>query len=91
MSAAEFNLSDRGRVSVNSKGLGRAGNMAISSDEINLNEGKITATSIITWNDRIKVNEKAEALHQAQLASSHSQDFNHPFYRSPFVLVGKWL
>ncbi len=34
---------------------------------------------------------KAEALRQAQLALLKSQDFNHPFYWSPFVLVGNWL
>ena len=34
---------------------------------------------------------KAEALRQAQLALIKSQDFNHPFYWSPFVLVGNWL
>ena len=34
---------------------------------------------------------KAEALRQAQLALIDSQDFNHPFYWSPFVLVGNWL
>ena len=34
---------------------------------------------------------KAEALRQAQLNLIQSQDFNHPFYWSPFVLVGNWL
>lgn len=34
---------------------------------------------------------KAEALRQAQLKLIHSPDFNHPFYWSPFVLVGNWL
>ena len=34
---------------------------------------------------------KAEALRQAQLALIKSKDFNHPFYWSPFVLVGNWL
>lgn len=34
---------------------------------------------------------KAEALRQAQLALIDSEDFNHPFYWSPFVLVGNWL
>ncbi len=34
---------------------------------------------------------KAEALRQAQLALIKSPDFNHPFYWSPFVLVGNWL
>ena len=34
---------------------------------------------------------KAEALRQAQLSLINSQDFNHPFYWSPFVLVGNWL
>ena len=34
---------------------------------------------------------KAEALRQAQLSLIESEDFNHPFYWSPFVLVGNWL
>ena len=34
---------------------------------------------------------KAEALRQAQLSLIESPDFNHPFYWSPFVLVGNWL
>ena len=34
---------------------------------------------------------KAEALRQAQISLIKSQDFNHPFYWSPFVLVGNWL
>jgi CHAT domain-containing protein len=34
---------------------------------------------------------KAEALRQAQLALINSQEFHHPFYWSPFVLVGNWL
>jgi CHAT domain-containing protein/tetratricopeptide (TPR) repeat protein len=34
---------------------------------------------------------KAEALRQAQLTLIDSPDFNHPFYWSPFVLVGNWL
>ena len=34
---------------------------------------------------------KAEALRQAQLTLIKSEDFNHPFYWSPFVLVGNWL
>ena len=43
-----------------------------------------------TAEDTADVN-KAEALRQAQLALIDSQDFNHPFYWSPFVLVGNWL
>ena len=34
---------------------------------------------------------KASALRKAQLALLNSPDFNHPFYWSPFVLVGNWL
>ncbi|MEM7762036.1 MAG: CHAT domain-containing protein [Cyanobacteria bacterium P01_A01_bin.40] len=37
------------------------------------------------------VTNKAEALRQAQLSLIKSQDFNHPFYWAPFVLVGNWL
>ncbi len=34
---------------------------------------------------------KAEALRQAQMALIHSPNFNHPFFWSPFVLIGNWL
>jgi CHAT domain-containing protein len=34
---------------------------------------------------------KAEALRQAQLTFIQDADFDHPFYWSPFVLVGNWL
>ena len=33
---------------------------------------------------------RAKALREAQLTLINSQDFNHPFYWSPFVLVGNW-
>lgn len=33
---------------------------------------------------------KAGSLRQAQLALINSEDFSHPFYWSPFVLVGNW-
>ena len=34
---------------------------------------------------------KAEALRQAQISLIHSENFEHPFYWSPFILVGNWL
>ncbi|NBD14764.1 MAG: CHAT domain-containing protein [Cyanobacteria bacterium] len=33
---------------------------------------------------------KAEALREAQLKLLRSEDFNHPFFWTPFVLVGNW-
>ena len=33
---------------------------------------------------------KAEALRQAQLSLLHSSRYNHPYYWSPFVLLGNW-
>ena len=33
---------------------------------------------------------KAEALRQAQLAVMRSEGFSHPFFWSPFILVGDW-
>ncbi len=34
---------------------------------------------------------KAEALRQAQLKLLNNPNMNHPFYWSPFILVGNWL
>ena len=34
---------------------------------------------------------KAEALRQAQISLIRSEDFDHPFYWAPFILVGNWL
>lgn len=34
---------------------------------------------------------KAEALRQAQLKVSTSAQFQHPFFWSPFILIGNWL
>lgn len=34
---------------------------------------------------------KGAALRQAQLSLINSEEFDHPFYWSPFVLVGNWL
>jgi len=33
---------------------------------------------------------KAEALHSAQLAMLSSEEFSHPFYWAPFILIGNW-
>jgi CHAT domain-containing protein len=32
----------------------------------------------------------AEALRQAQLSLLRSREYRHPFYWSPFILVGDW-
>ncbi len=34
---------------------------------------------------------RAEALRQAQLSLIAQPDFNHPFFWSPFILIGNWL
>ncbi|WP_264319805.1 CHAT domain-containing protein [Zarconia navalis] len=34
---------------------------------------------------------RAEALRQAQLSLIAQRDFNHPFFWSPFILIGNWL
>lgn len=33
---------------------------------------------------------KAEALRQAQLSLLKDQQFNHPHFWAPFILVGNW-
>jgi CHAT domain-containing protein len=34
---------------------------------------------------------KAEALRQAQLELLHTNTMKHPYFWSPFILVGNWL
>ncbi|WP_200867444.1 CHAT domain-containing protein [Leptolyngbya sp. Heron Island J] len=34
---------------------------------------------------------KAEILQQAQLRLLYSEEYSHPFFWAPFVLVGNWL
>ena len=34
---------------------------------------------------------KAKALREAQIALMHSEKYSHPYYWSPFILVGNWL
>ena len=34
---------------------------------------------------------KAKALREAQMALMHSKKYSHPYYWSPFILVGNWL
>ena len=34
---------------------------------------------------------KAKALREAQIALMHSKKYSHPYYWSPFILVGNWM
>ena len=34
---------------------------------------------------------KAKALREAQIALMHSEKYSHPYYWSPFILVGNWM
>jgi len=34
---------------------------------------------------------KSKALREAQIALMHSENYNHPYYWAPFILVGNWL
>ncbi|GAB4545024.1 MAG: hypothetical protein Tsb0014_39140 [Pleurocapsa sp.] len=45
INANNFALDNQAQVSANSMGLGQAGNISITAEEINANQGKITATS----------------------------------------------
>lgn len=53
-------------------------------------ESASTARLMLAFHKNLRVNglSPAAALRQAELALRHSEDFSHPFYWAPFVLVG---
>ena len=72
--ANEFNLSNQAQVSVNSTGLGQAGNIAIASDSLTLDEGKITATSTKTGGGDISIVTDSLSLDNNSLISTSVLD-----------------
>ncbi|MGD1921003.1 MAG: CHAT domain-containing protein, partial [Pleurocapsa sp.] len=34
---------------------------------------------------------KSQALREAQIALMHSEQYSHPYYWAPFILVGNWM
>jgi CHAT domain-containing protein len=53
-----------------------------------------TATLMTSLYDNLKMSRgqsKGDALRQAQLKLLRSKDYHHPYYWSPFVLIGNWL
>jgi CHAT domain-containing protein len=53
-----------------------------------------TAELMTSLYDNLKMSRgqsKGEALRQAQLKLLKSKDYHHPYYWSPFVLIGNWL
>jgi CHAT domain-containing protein len=53
-----------------------------------------TAQLMTSLYDNLKMSRgqsKGEALRQAQLKLLKSKDYHHPYYWSPFVLIGNWL
>ncbi len=53
-----------------------------------------TAELMTSLYDNLKMSRgqsKGEALRQAQLKLLKSRDYHHPYYWSPFVLIGNWL
>ena len=55
ITAKTFNLNNQAQVSTNSTGLGQAGNIFIAADQINTNQGEITATSTRTGGGNINL------------------------------------
>jgi CHAT domain-containing protein len=49
-----------------------------------------TASFMRNFYSNLNTLPKAQALRQAQLALLRSNDLKHPYYWSPFVLVGNW-
>ena len=43
------------------------------------------------YNEAVSSKNKAEILRQAQLSLIQSEQFNHPYYWAPFILVGNWI
>lgn len=75
-------------IAVRAGALGTLASLWVVSDESTASlmgqfYGKLAETS--------KAPHKAEALRQAQLLLLQDSDYNHPYYWSPFVLVGNWL
>ena len=50
-----------------------------------------TRKLIASFYGHLKKNSKAWSLQQAQIEMIRQEQFSHPFYWSPFILVGNWL
>jgi len=74
ITANEFNLNNQAQISVNSTGEGQAGDIAIASEDITLDEGKITATSDITGGGNITLDADFTDLDNNSLISTSVTD-----------------
>ena len=49
-----------------------------------------TAVLMADFYSNLKTMEVSEALRQAQISLTHNPKFHHPYYWSPFILMGDW-
>ena len=74
ISTGELEISDNATVSANSQGLGRAGNIAIAADSLNLDRGNITATSMQTGGGNLSLATDSLRLNNNSLISTSVLD-----------------
>ncbi|MBN2380954.1 tetratricopeptide repeat protein [candidate division WOR-3 bacterium] len=49
-----------------------------------------TKEFMVTFYEELKYNPKSEALRKAQQKLIHSEEYAHPFFWAPFILIGEW-
>ena len=74
ITARIFNLNNQAQVSANSTGLGQAGDIAITAEEIDINQGTITATSTQTGGGNINLDTNFLFLDNNSLISTSVLD-----------------
>ena len=67
------------------------GNLMIASNTQHWKEDTLKLIDQVYQQIANSPQNKAQILRQAQLELIKSEQFNHPYYWAPFVLVGNWI